>query len=151
MKTKSVFIVAVIFLVAMISYFIINPSYEKSIEAKYYYEIGNYKEAYILAKEAFEIDGYNKMASTIMTQSKLSLKYVNYIDEAKKYIKEIENMVNDGDISDKDRAKIRTISKIMIDSYKKLTPSVVIDKQLMEEAKAYYEKYEKLLQKAHKL
>jgi tRNA U34 5-carboxymethylaminomethyl modifying enzyme MnmG/GidA len=145
---KSFFIFAILVITAMVVYFSINPSYEKSLEAKYYYETSDYKIAYKLSKEAFKIDPYNKMASTIMTQSQLALKYVRYIEDAKNYIKEIENLTNDGYLDDADRAKIRTISKIMIDSYKKLTPSVVIEENLKKEAKAYYEKFNNLLQKA---
>jgi len=150
MNVKSFFLIGFLFLSSMVLYFIINPSYEKSLEAKYYYEIGSFKEAYDLAKEAFELDSYNKMASTIMTQSQMSLKYVNYINDAKKYIKEIRSIVVKSEITDSDRAKIRVISEIMIDSYKKLTPSVVVSKQLIKEAEEYYEKFQNILQKAHK-
>ena len=73
-------------------YFLINPSYQKSMQAKYYFEIGDYKEAYSLANEAFSIDVYNRMASTIMAQSKTSLKYVEYIETAKEYIQRIEEL-----------------------------------------------------------
>ncbi len=151
MKAKSFFLVAFVLLLTMIVYFVTNPSYERSLEAKYYYETGNFQEAYKLSKEAFELDPYNKMAATIMTQSQYSLKYVNYIEEAKRYIKEISQIVDkDGTIDEKDRAKIRTIAKIMIDSYKKLAPSVVVDRSLIEEAEAYHEKFKKLLEKAHR-
>lgn len=147
---KSFFLVALVFVVSMLIYFNIHPSYEKSLEAKYYFETGDYKEAYERAKEAFEINPYNKMAATIMTQSQYALHYVIYIDNAKRYIKEMEKLVQE-DITEAKRAKIRTISAIMIDSYKKLVPSVAIDKRLIEEAKEYYGKFQKLQKKARKL
>ena len=149
MRYKSFFFIFIIFIMGMSIYFIINPSYERSIEAKYYYEIGDYEEAYKIAKEAFEIDTYNKMATTIMTQSKLSLRYVNYIKDAKKYLNEIQDFISTDEINDAQKAKIRTIAKIMIDSYKKLAPSVAIDKKLIKEAEIYREKFKNILQKAY--
>lgn len=151
MKTKLFFFIALVFILAMFGYFAINPSYERSLEAKFYYETGEYKKAYELAKEAFKLDAYNKMAATIMAQSQYALRYVDYIEDAKRYIKEIEQLMQDGNIDDAERAKIRTIATIMVESYKKLTPSVVVDKALIQEAKEYHAKFEKLLQKAHKL
>lgn len=128
-------------------YFLINPSYEKSLEAKYYYEIGDYHEAYTLSKEAFGIDVYNRMASTIMAQSQTALKYVAYIEMAKKYIAEVNGIASHERISDADKAKIRIICQIMISSYVKLAPSVITDEKLIEDSKNYYEKFEKLLEK----
>ncbi len=150
MKVKSFFLVAFIFIAAMVLYFGFHPSYEKSLEAKFYYETGNYKQAYSLAKEAFELDPYNKMAATVMTQSQYSLRYVNYIEDAKRYIKEIQKLVEDGEIDETKRAKIRTIADIMVEAYNKLAPSVVVEKELIKEAKEYHDKFEKLLQKAHR-
>ena len=135
---------------AMVLYFGMHPSYEKSLEAKFYYETGEYKLAYSLAKEAFALDPYNKMAATIMAQSQYSLRYANYIDDARRYIMEIEKLVKKGDIDEAKRAKIRTIADIMIKAYDKLAPSVVVDKELIKEAKEYHEKFEQLLQKAHR-
>ncbi len=150
MNVKSFFFIAFGIIFAMTVYFITNPSYEKSLEAKFYYETGDFKQAYQLSKEAFELNNYNKMAATVMTQSQYSLKYVNYINDAKHYIHDIERIVQDPNITSKDRAKIRTISKIMIDQYKKLAPSVVVDQNLIKEAEEYYEKFEILFQKAHR-
>ena len=131
-------------------YFLINPSYKKSIEAKYYYETGAYKEAYRLATEAFAIDLYNRMASTIMAQSKTSLKYVSYINDAKKYMNEINNIAKHDTLSDADKAKMRLICQIMIDSYIKLAPSVITDNTLVEAAASYYKNFEQLLEKVNR-
>ncbi len=150
MKAKSFFLIAFGFIAAMMLYFFTHPSYEKSLEAKFYYETGDYKEAYKLAKEAFKLDPYNKMAATIMTQSQYALRYVNYIQDAKRYIEEIEALVKDGEIDEAKRAKIRTIAEIMVETYKKLAPSVFVDEELIKEAKEYYDKFEQLLQKARK-
>jgi len=150
MKLKSFFLIAMFLILGMVVYFITDPSYERSLEAKYYYETANFEEAYKLSKEAFEINPYNKMAATVMAQSQYSLKYVHYINDAKNYIHQIEEIVQDG-ISTQDRAKIRIISEIMIDRYKKLTPSVVIDQDLIKQTKEYYEKFQNLLKKAHRI
>ena len=145
MKAKIFF--PLISLVLMFVYFLLNPSYEKSLEAKYYYETGNYEKAYELAHEAFSMDLYNRMASTIMAQSKTSMKYQKYIQEAQNYLKEINLLASKESVSDADRIKIKMMSEIMIDSYKKLAPSVITDKTLVEEAATYYKNFEQLLEK----
>ncbi|MDD2651781.1 MAG: hypothetical protein PHX44_01870 [Sulfurimonas sp.] len=148
MKSRLfVVIIAASMLFVMALYFIVNPSYEKSLRAKYYYEVGEYTEAYNLAKEAFGIDLYNRMAATIMAQSQISLKYVAYIQEAKEYMKSIDAIAKHEQISDVDRAKIKMMCNIMVGSYVKLAPSVVTDKELVQEAAAYHAKFEKLLEK----
>jgi len=148
MSTKILFpAIAAFLLLSMAVYFIVNPSYRKSIEAKYYFEIGDYKEAYSLANEAFSEDVYNRMASTIMAQSKTSLKYVSYIEEGKRYMKEINAMAEGDTISDASKAKIKMMATIMVDSYPKLAPSIITDKELVDEAAKYYKNFEQLLEK----
>lgn len=148
MNSKIImFIIALSMIVVMAIYFLVNPSYEKSIMAKYYYETGDYKEAYSLSKEAFGMDAYNRMASTIMAQSQTSLKYVAYIDDAKNYMKDINVIAVQEVISDADKAKMRLICEIMLSAYIKLAPSVVTDKELVKEAAEYHRGFEKLLEK----
>ena len=141
---------AALFLAIMVIYFLVNPSYEKSIEAQYYYKTGDYEEAYKLANEAFSLDVYNRMASTIMAQSKTSLKYQKYIQQGKKYMVEINEIAAKDTISDADRAKIRMMSEIMVDSYKKLAPSVITNNALVKEAAKYYSDFENLLEKVNR-
>jgi len=151
MNNKIVFpALAVSFIVIMVVYFAMHPSYEKSIVAKYYYEIGDYDEAYKLANEAFSMDVYNRMAATIMAQSKTSMKYQEYIEEAKKYMAQIKEIAKKKSISDADRARIKVISEIMVSSYKKLAPSVITDKELIREVAKYYNDFEKLLEKVNR-
>jgi len=148
MSTKILFpAIAVFLLLVMAVYFVANPSYRKSIEAKYYFEMGEYKEAYALANEAFSEDLYNRMASTIMAQSKISLKYVSYIDEGKKYMAEINTIAEGETISDASKAKIKMMATIMVDSYPKLAPSIITDKELVAEAAHYFTNFEQLLEK----
>ena len=151
MNNKIFFpLIAFTMLLFMGIYFLVNPSYQKSLQAKYYFETGDYKQAHLLAKEAFGMDVYNRMASTVMAQSITALKYVAYIDDAKKYMTDINTIATHEMISDQDKAKIRLICNIMVDSYVKLAPSVVTDSDLIKETKAYYEKFETLLEKVDK-
>jgi len=142
-------LIATVFLLMMGVYFLVNPSYDKSLRAKYYYEIGDYKQALALAKESFNMDIYNRMASTVMAQSITALKYVSYIEDANKYMEDINEIATHEVISDADRAKIRLICGIMLSSYVKLAPSVVTDKQLVKDAAKYYNGFEKLLEKVN--
>ena len=148
MRSRYFFpIIAFAFMASMVLYFLVNPSYTKSIEAKYYYETGEYEEAYLLANEAFAMDVYNRMASTIMAQTKTSLKYVKYIKEAKGYLAQINEIALHETISDADRARIRLMSEVVVDGFVKLAPSVITDKALVDEALMYHNKFEKLLEK----
>ena len=149
MINKTMF--GTVILVVLISiYIVLNPSYQKSIQAKYYFETGEYEESLALAKEAFSLDVYNRMSSTIMAQSIISLKYKSYIDEAKNYISMIDEIATHSIITQKDRSKIRLICGIMVDSYIKLSPSVITDKELVKTANKYYLKFEKLLAKVNR-
>ncbi len=141
---------AAFLLLIMGAYFLINPSYQKSITAKYHYEMGEYKEAYSLAKEAFSLDVYNRMSSTIMAQSKISLKYVKYVDTSKEYMKQVNLIAAKEIISDADKAKMRLISQIMVDSYVKLAPSVITDTSLTASAAKYNAMFEKLFEKVNR-
>ncbi len=143
-------IVALSLLLLMGIYFLVNPSYEKSIKAKYYFEMGEYKEALVLSKEAFSLDVYNRMAATISAQSITSLKYVSYIEMGKKYMKDINEIATHEFISDADKAKIRIICEIMINSYVKLAPSVITDDKLIEDSASQFKKFEKLLEKVNR-
>lgn len=148
MNVKVLFPVILIgFLVIMGGYFLANPSYEKSLRAKYYYEIGDYKEALSLAKEAFSEDIYNRMAATVMAQSLTAMKYVTYLEDAKKYKKELDAIALHETITQADKAKIRLICSIMTSSYKKLAPSVITDKKLVEDAAQYNKEFENLFEK----
>lgn len=133
--------------VVMGIYFLFNPSYERSIEAKYYYEMGEYEEAYRLANEAFAMDIYNRMAATIMAQSKTSMKYVAFIEQAKGFMREINAMAENENIESAQRAKIKMMAEVVTSSYKKLAPSIITDKALVDEAASYNAKFEQLLEK----
>ena len=140
-------LIALSMILIMGIYFLINPSYQKSIQAKYYFEMGDYKQALVLAKESFAMDVYNRMSSTIMAQSVTALKYVEYVENGKNYMKQINEIATHESISDADKAKIKIICEIMVDSYVKLAPSVITDKELVAQAANYHANFEKLLAK----
>jgi len=123
---------------------VVNPSYQKSIESRLYYAMGSYDDAYSLSKEAFALDPYNRMASTVMAQSQTALKFVRYNDDARRYIKEIRRIAAQKNVSPQDRAKIKMMAMIMIDAYRKIAPTVVIDKELVEETRSNYEQFKML-------
>lgn len=134
-------------LVVMALFFVFNPSYEKSLEAKYFYTMGEYKKAYKLSSEALTLDKYNKMATTIASQSKRSLLFVEFIEEAKSYMQEIERIASGDGISSSDRAKMKMMSEIVLDRYKKLSPSALTNRDLIEEALHYKEKFQSIHEK----
>ena len=146
MKAKISFLPFIFLFFLIVGVFLsFNQSYEKSLKAKYFYETTQYKKAYSLAKESFGLDIYNRMASTIMAQSKIALKCVDFIDEAKRYKLTIDKIANQEFISDADKAKIKMMCEIVIESYVKLAPSVVTDKKLIKQSKYYNDMFEKLL------
>ena len=151
MKTRYLLaIFAVLTVLAMGIYFLVNPSYQKSIEAKYYFEAGEYKKAYSLANEAFSLDLYNRMASTIMAQSITSMKYVKYIKQAKNFLLDINKIAEKESISSADRARIKMMSEIVVDEYILLAPSAITDLELVREAAKHHDDFEKLLEKVTK-
>lgn len=121
-----------------------HPSYQKSIESRLFYVMGNYDQAYERSSESFAIDPYNRMASTVMAQSKMALKYVRYNQDAREYKKEIHRIAAQKNVSDQERSKIKMMSNIVIDGYGKLGSSVVIDQALVDEAHEHYLQYKKL-------
>jgi len=147
MKNRFASIGSFFLLTFMVIYIVLNPSYQRSLQAKYYFEIGEYEDALVLAKEAFSLDVYNRMSSTIMSQSIIALKYKDYIDMARDYSSKIEALATQQVLLDKDRARIRLMCEIMVDSYKKLSPSIITDKELVDTASGYYLKFENLLEK----
>jgi len=131
-------------LIFTIAYFFLNPSYERSLEAKFHYAMGDYKQAQELATQAFEMNSYNRMASTIMTQSQTAMKFVNYIEEAKKYMSKITQIASGNGVSRAERAKVKIMCEIMIASHIKIAATVLTDKDLIKEAKEYNDKFKKL-------
>ena len=91
MLSRVVFIGFVLILLLCSAFFFSNnTSYQDSLQSRVYYFLGNYEEANKYATKAHNADKYNKMAFTVMTQSKIALKYERYIRQGKEYFKTIE-------------------------------------------------------------
>ena len=130
-KIKLIIFVAVV-LSASIYYFSTNPSYQDSIQARVYYYLGNYSEAYKFAKRAYVEDSYNKMANTIMVQSAIAKEYEEYIGQGSSYLKKIREISAKKDYNEADRARIRMMCDIMINSFDNITYSDLIQKSLVK-------------------
>ena len=128
----------------MVTYFSFNKSYRLSLEARFYFEIEDFDKAYKKAKQAYILDPYNRMAFSVYTQSQIAKEWQNFINDAKKYFKEIEKIANKENITKKDKLKIKMILEILMDEYKNLKPSLLISKNLKEKAKKEYLKAKKI-------
>jgi len=122
-------------------FFSSNSSYQNSIQARVYYFLGNYESAYELAKKAYEEDSYNKMANTVMVQSKISKEYEAYIKQGNEYLKKIENISSKKDYTKPDKLRVKMICEIMIESYKDLVASTLTEESLLEESKKMQKKF----------
>lgn len=143
-RYKSWALLTLILLLLMGAYFAFNPSYQLSLESKFHYSIGNYEKAYPLSSEAYEIEPYNRMARSVMVQSKYALRYVHYNQESIEYLEKIRVYAQQKKISRPDQMRIKMMCEIMIDKHEKMQPTILIDKDLVDEAKANYDKFKKL-------
>ena len=141
------FIIALILVAISIIYFLMSHSYQRSLEAKVHYYLGNYEKAKVIAKEAHKQDSYNRMAATVMTQSELALEYVRYNHQAQEYLDKIKELSKQKYIEKSDKIRIKFMADIMIESFPKLTPTVLIDSDLKAESKAYAKEFEKIREK----
>jgi tetratricopeptide (TPR) repeat protein len=103
--------------------------------------VGNYEKAYELAKKANDSDSYNKMAFTVLAQSKIALEYVNYIKEGNEYFKKIDKISSKKEYSDADKVRIKLMCEIMLGNYKKLVPTKLTNKDLIKDAKKSRDKF----------
>ena len=142
-----IFIVAVLFAFVSLLYFSFNSSYQKSLQSRWYYFIGEYEYALELANEALEIEPYNKMAMTVATQSKTSLKFVRYNKQGEEYLNRIEELVSKDVLSKKDKIRIKFMCDIMIEQYPSLVATVLTDKDLKAKSYNYYMQFKKLHEK----
>ena len=137
-------LVTLLLLTVMGAYFAFNPSYEKSIESKFYYSMGNYEKAYLLSSEAYALEPYNRMARSVMVQSQYALRYVHYNKEAKEYLELIGSYADQEKITVREQMRIKMMCDIMIEKHEKMQPTILIDEDLVQEAQENYEKFKKL-------
>lgn len=140
-------IVALIVLAGFTISFLMSHSYQLSLEAKVYYYLGHYSKAKKLAKKAHNEDRYNRMAATIMTQSTLALEYLDYNQRAVEYLAKIKLISQKKYIDKADKIRIKFMADIMVESFPKLTSTVLIDSDLKEASKAYALEFEKIREK----
>ncbi len=142
---KKLFTAILIFVIGMgLFLFAFSDSYKLSLKARVKYFMGEYKEARVLAKEAFELDPYNKMAFSILAQSKISARLLDYVEDSKLYLKKIDELSMKGNFSEADKIKIKFYCEIQLEKYDKLAPTVMTDKELYEACTAQYEKFKKI-------
>jgi len=141
---KKIFLFFSILIVAIISYYLFNDSYRYSLEAKAYYEIGNYKKAYQLANNAYKLNKYNTQAFTILTQSKIAKVWQDYINESNEYFIQIDSISNKDIIKNDDKIRIKMMLEIIIGEFKTLPHSKLLNKNLEMKAQQNYKKAKEL-------
>ena len=133
MKNKTSIFVA-FFIVALFGlFFYSDNSYKLALEAKFYYESKEYEKALNLSQKALDIDIYNKMANTILNQSKAAIKFSSYIKNGKEYIERIKEM-SQGSVGKIDKERIKIMCEIMIDDFESLRNLALLDAELKSEA-----------------
>ena len=128
-------ILLLLFVLSVFLYYFLNDSYRYSLEAKAYYELGEYEKAQKLANKAYNLDKYNRMAFTIITQSKIAKMWVDYIKNSKEYFMQIESISNKENISKADKIRIKMMLEIIIGEYETLQHSKLLDKDAKGDTK----------------
>jgi len=146
MKVYKILFNSILVLVIMmlIFFFGFSDSYKLSLEAKMKYLTGDYKEARVMAKEAFDLDPYNRMAIGILSQSKISVEMADYVQDAKKYLLKIEKLSQKVDMRAQDKIKIKMMCEVMMGRYEKLNPTVLTDKDLYDSCTRYQQNFKKI-------
>ena len=133
MKNKASIFIA-IFIIALFGlFFYSDNSYKLALEAKFYYENKEYEKALNLSQKALDIDIYNKMANTILNQSKAAMKFSSYIKNGKEYLERIKKM-SQSSVSKADSERIKMMCDVMIEDFDDLKNSALLDNELKNEA-----------------
>ncbi|OUT14072.1 hypothetical protein B9N64_05020 [Campylobacter concisus] len=133
MKNKTSIFVA-IFLIGLFGlFFYSDNSYKLALEAKFYYESKEYEKALNLSQKALDIDIYNKMANTVLNQSKAAIKFSSYIKNGKEYLERIKKM-SQSSVSKADNERIKMMCDVMIEDFDDLKNSALLDSELKNEA-----------------
>lgn len=152
MLSKIVWTVLLATMAALaVFFFLFSDSYQKSLQAKYLFTTGEYESANILAKEAFALDPYNKMAVMVMQQSGLSLEYVRYSKEALEYRNKILEITAQEVVSEADRLKVKLLCEIMIGKFHELSrQTVVTDEALVQQAKQQHDWFNEVYESVYR-
>ena len=133
MKNKLSIFIALFLITLFGLFFYSDNSYKLAIEAKFYYESKEYEKALNLSQKALDIDIYNKMANTVLNQSKAAIKFSSYIKNGEEYIERIKEM-SQGSVSKVDKERIKMMCEIMIDDFESLRNLALLDAELKNEA-----------------
>ena len=148
MKAKLyIFIIAALFALVSLWYFSFSGSYQKSLQARWYYFTGEYEYALKLADEALKAEPYNRMAMTVVTQSRIAMKFVRYNNQAKEYLEKIETIASKESIEKKDKIRIKFMCDVMIEQYPYLVATVLPDEALKKESHNFFLQFKQLHEK----
>ncbi len=133
MKNKLSIFIAIFLIVLFGLFFYSDNSYKLALEAKFLYENKEYEKALNLSQKALDIDIYNKMANTVLNQSKAAIKFSSYIKNGKEYLERIKKM-SQSSVSKADNERIKMMCDVMIEDFDDLKNSALLDSELKNEA-----------------
>ncbi|QPH87964.1 hypothetical protein [Campylobacter concisus] len=133
MKNKLSIFIAIFLIVLFGLFFYSDNSYKLALEAKFLYENKEYEKALNLSQKALDIDIYNKMANTVLNQSKVAIKFSSYIKNGKEYLERIKKM-SQSSVSKADSERIKMMCDVMIEDFDDLKNSALLDNELKNEA-----------------
>jgi hypothetical protein len=133
MKNKLSIFIAIFLIVLFGLFFYSDNSYKLALEAKFLYENKEYEKALNLSQKALDIDIYNKMANTVLNQSKAAIKFNSYIKNGKEYLERIKKM-SQSSVSKADSERIKMMCDVMIDGFDDLKNLALLDSELKNEA-----------------
>ena len=133
MKNKLSIFIAIFLIVLFGLFFYSDNSYKLALEAKFLYENKEYEKALNLSQKALDIDIYNKMANSVLNQSKAAIKFSSYIKNGKEYLERIKKM-SQSSVSKADSKRIKMMCDVMIEDFDDLKNSALLDSELKNEA-----------------
>jgi len=140
---KLIIVVTIIFGL-LVGYLQFNPSYKLSIEAKYYYTIGEYEIAYQIAEKSLRIREYNTMALHIKTRSGATLEVISFNLEAREFLAKIKVIISKTEIGRNDKLRTKMMSDVIISKYYNLKFPMVEDEKIQNLALKFFRKFQKI-------
>ncbi len=140
-----ILILAIGFILFGFFYYATNTSYSLSSEARTLYEMGKYDEAIDLAQIAYKKDNYNRMAFTVISQSKEAKKWLKFMDESKKFLEKSKELSEKRVISKADRYEMKIMAELVMEEYLKLgKENPMVDKKKKKEAELLFKQFKKI-------
>lgn len=143
-RKKALLLSITAFISISFAFLVINPSYQKSIKAKFLLFNKRYEEAFLVAKESLILDPYNKMAISVLNRAGSEIEYIRYIEQSKEYMNKIVAIANSKTITKADRLRLKQMCKYMIERYDILKNSKQASKELQEEAHSHFLKFKEI-------